>query len=108
MQTASELKSERATSVRLKRGWMERRKRAREDSASMNRLRQGVFLLEQEHDAFLVSSNLKQGYNPLKPYINLVLGALFSFISILWMVHIVVFMLFKGADGAVGGPNKIL
>ena len=56
-------------------------------------------MLEQEHEAYLVSSNLKQGYNPLKPYMSLVCGALFSLISILWIVHIIVYMLVKAADG---------
>lgn len=76
-------------------GYMQQRKRRNEDRTKLNEFKRSVFLIEEELDELLVSECMKQDYNPLTPFINLILGIFSAIVSLLWLLQIILFMLVK-------------
>ncbi len=69
-----------------------KRKEARIERQALLEFKQGVFLLEKDVDDFKACTSAYENYNPLKPYVSLFLGICSIVISIVWIVHIVVFI----------------
>ena len=65
--------------------------------AEVNKFRLLVDLLEKDLEEFQIGDpqNYRQHYNPLVPYMKLVGGALGAMLTLVWLVHIVIFMLFS-------------
>jgi len=70
----------------------DKRKEARLERQAMLEFKQGVFLLEQDVEDFKACTSDYDGYNPLKPYISLFLGICSIAISLVWIIHIVVYI----------------
>jgi LMBR1 domain-containing protein 1 len=76
-------------------GWSmdsETRKAAREEKQAILGFKQAVYLLEEDVDQFLAMSSSKDSYNPLIPYIALVLGCCAVIVSVFWFIHIVIYV----------------
>jgi len=70
----------------------EKRKEARIERQALLEFKQGVFLLEQDVEDFQACTSNYQNYNPLKPYLSLFFGICSIVISIVWVIHIVVYI----------------
>ena len=70
----------------------EKRKEARIERQALLEFKQGVFLLEQDVYDFQACTSSYENYNPLKPYISLIFGICSFVISIVWIVHIIVYI----------------
>ena len=76
-------------------GWSldsEQRKAAKEEKQAILGFKQAVYLLEEDVEQFLAMSSASDKYNPLIPYIALVLGCCSIIISIFWFIHIIVYI----------------
>ena len=71
----------------------ERRARMLSDRVDINRLTQMIFILERDVEEFMACKKLNDDYSILRPYINLFFGVIFGFISLLWLLHITIYML---------------
>ncbi|VEU45309.1 unnamed protein product [Pseudo-nitzschia multistriata] len=71
----------------------EKRKEARIERQALLEFKQGVYLLEQDVEDFKACTSDYDNYNPLRPYIALFLGICSIVISLVWMVHIAVYIL---------------
>eukprot|EP00531_Pseudo-nitzschia_arenysensis_P002168 CAMPEP_0116126996 /NCGR_PEP_ID=MMETSP0329-20121206/6615_1 /TAXON_ID=697910 /ORGANISM="Pseudo-nitzschia arenysensis, Strain B593" /LENGTH=551 /DNA_ID=CAMNT_0003621087 /DNA_START=22 /DNA_END=1677 /DNA_ORIENTATION=+ len=69
-----------------------KRKEARIERQALLEFKQGVFLLEKDVDDFKACTSAYENYNPLKPYASLFFGLCSIVISIVWIVHIVVYI----------------
>lgn len=98
IQIGSDMKQERSDWGTVKHSWNEGRKKKNEDRSNLNKFKQMVFLLENELDALLVCSNLKENYNPLTPHLNLVGGIFCLVLSLLWLLHMILYMLVEPAE----------
>merc|ERR1719223_1697027 len=74
----------------------EKRKEARIERQAMLEFKQGVFLLEQDVEDFKACTMNYENYNPLRPYVSLFLGICSIFISLAWIIHIVVYIVPPG------------
>lgn len=63
------------------------------DRQTILQFKQAVFLLENDVKEFQDASDAYQAYNPLLVYMQLVLGVYSLILSLLWVVHIVVYVL---------------
>jgi len=70
----------------------EKRKEARVERQALLEFKQGVFLLEQDVEDFKASTSNYENYNPLKPYLALFFGICSVVISLVWVIHIVVYV----------------
>lgn len=70
----------------------EKRKEARIERQALLEFKQGVFLLEQDVEDFKACTMNYENYNPLRPYISLFLGICSIVISIVWVIHIVMYI----------------
>ena len=61
----------------------------------LNRLTQMVFILERDVDEFRACKSLKDDYGVLRPYFYLIGGCVLGFVSVLWVMHMMVYMLPK-------------
>jgi len=76
-------------------GWSldsEQRKAANEEKQAILGFKQAVYLLEEDVEQFLAMSSGRDKFNPLIPYIALVLGCCSIIISIFWFIHIIVYV----------------
>jgi LMBR1 domain-containing protein 1 len=71
----------------------EKRKEARDERQAILGFKQAVFLLEKDVDDFQACHANYEDYNPLIPYIALVCGSLSFIISLMWFLHIVIYVL---------------
>ena len=80
-------------------GWMgslfdsEKRKEARDERQAILGFKQAVYLLEKDVEDFQNCHANYENYNPLIPYVAILLGCLAIVISILWFIHIIVYIL---------------
>eukprot|EP00744_Colponema_vietnamica_P002374 GILI01003739.1.p1 GENE.GILI01003739.1~~GILI01003739.1.p1 ORF type:complete len:498 (-),score=132.07 GILI01003739.1:274-1767(-) len=72
-------------------GW-DKRKKTNKYRTSYNRWQQMVFLLEKEWEILDVSFH-QLGGNPLIPWAKLLLGIIGSCLSVIWVLHILLYML---------------
>jgi LMBR1 domain-containing protein 1 len=71
----------------------EKRKEARDERQAILGFKQAVFLLEKDVEDFQACTANYENYNPLIPYIALVFGFFSSIISVMWFLHIVIYVL---------------
>lgn len=79
-----------------RRGWLETRQKNNEVRTNVNKYAQMVLLLENQHEHYLLSQQNKKDSTPLRrlwPYISLVLGCISVILSLLWILHIGLYML---------------
>lgn len=91
-----ELKADRADFFALaKHSWWSTRKRNSQDRITLNKLKQMVYLLETEIDDFELCSVKRQEYEPLV-YVGYLFAGLVALLhSVLWIVHIVLYVLIQ-------------
>ena len=70
----------------------ETRKQARTERQALLEFKQGVYLLEQDVNDFRACTNDYENYNPLKPYLSLFFGICSIVISLVWIIHICVYV----------------
>ncbi|GAX12705.1 LMBR1 domain-containing protein 1 [Fistulifera solaris] len=70
----------------------EKRKAARDERQAVLGFKQAVYLLEQDVDAFKAVTTDQDKYNPLMPYLYLMLGCFSVIISLFWFLHIIVYV----------------
>lgn len=87
------LKRERTIFNRTAPSGNEKRKRLVTDRIDVNRLTQMIFILERDVEEFQACKQVGGSYNPLIPVGKLLAGIVFGFITLLWLVHIIVYML---------------
>lgn len=68
------------------------RKAARDERQAVTGFKQAVYLLEQDVEDFQAMSANYENYNPLIPYIQLLLGICSVVISLFWFLHIIVYV----------------
>ena len=75
----------------------ERRGAQRVHRAEVNRFKLLVDLLEKDLEEFQLGDpqNYRQHYNPLVPYMKLAAGLVGVLLSVVWVLHIIIFMLFS-------------
>jgi LMBR1 domain-containing protein 1 len=73
--------------------WRARNKRKAEDRVNVNQFKQMVFILEDEMESWDASRGQNTDYNPLWPYISLLLGVICGLLTFLWFLHMVLYML---------------
>lgn len=71
----------------------EKRARFVTDRIDVNRLTQMIFILERDVEEFQACKAVGGSYNPLIPIAKLFFGVVFGFITLLWLIHIIVYML---------------
>lgn len=69
----------------------ETRKAAKEERQAILGFKQAVFLLEEDIEHFQAAAD-QQNYNPLIPYVMLLLGCCAIIISVFWFIHIVIYV----------------
>jgi LMBR1 domain-containing protein 1 len=77
----------------------EKSKRSVADQLELNRLTQMVYILERDIEEYRASKNVNQQYNPLIPIFKLALGVVCAFLSIIWITHILMYMLISPPKG---------
>ena len=75
--------------------WRENRKKKIADRQSVNKFKQMVFILENDFESWEISRGMQKDYNPLIPYVSLFFGILSGIITLLWVLHIILYMLVK-------------
>lgn len=68
------------------------RKAARDERQAILGFKQAVYLLEQDVEDFQAVAQNYEKYNPLIPYISLLLGCCAIIISLFWFIHIIVYV----------------
>jgi LMBR1 domain-containing protein 1 len=69
------------------------RKDARSERNTMREFKAAVFLLEQDVEDFTAASAASEKYNPLLPWLSLFFGIICSLLSLLWVIHIAIYVL---------------
>lgn len=76
-------------------GWSldgDKRKAARDENQAILGFKQAFFLLEKDVEDFQAMSSNYENYNPLIPYISLVLGVCACIMSVFWFLHIIIYV----------------
>lgn len=71
----------------------DKRKRNVADQLEVNKLVQMAYILEKDVEALQACKNFLKEYNPLIPYFKLIGGIFFGCISLLWLLHIILYIL---------------
>lgn len=85
-------------------GWFkiksrDERKEAKAEKKTLLQFKQAVYLLEQDVEDFKNCSSNYQNYNPLIPFAALLFGVIAFIVSIFWVLHIILYVIPKGANG---------
>mmetsp|Transcript_46851 Transcript_46851/g.86960 ORF Transcript_46851/g.86960 Transcript_46851/m.86960 type:complete len:470 (-) Transcript_46851:438-1847(-) len=96
-------RDERANNGGRKKGFFscssrDERKEKREEKKTLLQFKQAVYLLEQDVEDFKNCSSNYQNYNPLIPYAALLFGVIAFVVSICWVLHIILYVVPKGAN----------
>lgn len=70
----------------------ETRKNAREERQAILGFKQAVYILEEDVEQFQAIATNMKSYNPLTPYAGLLFGGCAFIISIMWFIHIAVYV----------------
>lgn len=70
----------------------ETRKAAREERQAILGFKQAVYILEEDVEQFQAVASNMESYNPLTPYAGLLFGSCAFIISIIWFIHIAVYI----------------
>ena len=76
-----------------KQGWWASRKQNAKDQIRVNKFAQMVYILESEVEELDIISGRNQAYEPLMYVFYLVMGVVAAVHSLLWVLHIVLYML---------------
>ena len=87
------LKKERAAFMNGMASNNEKRQRFMSDRIEINKLTQMVFILERDVEELRACKATNDDIRPLVPWVKLFAGIVFTFISVIWLTHIVVYML---------------
>jgi LMBR1 domain-containing protein 1 len=71
----------------------ELRKEARTERQAILEFKQAVFLLEADVEEFQACTSHYENYNPLTPYIALLMGICSVIISLFWILHILLYVM---------------
>eukprot|EP00921_Rhytidocystis_pertsovi_P002049 GHVQ01003514.1.p1 GENE.GHVQ01003514.1~~GHVQ01003514.1.p1 ORF type:complete len:609 (+),score=67.61 GHVQ01003514.1:86-1828(+) len=71
--------------------WTSQRKHRQAIKSDLNKYRQAVFVLEREYNHLNISLK-ERGENPFYSYIKLFMGIMAGVVSLMWWVHVVMFM----------------
>jgi LMBR1 domain-containing protein 1 len=71
----------------------EKRQEARGERQSLLEFKQAVYLLEKDVEDFQACTSNYENYNPLTPYIAIVVGVSSIIISAFWLIHIIVYVI---------------
>ena len=77
----------------------ENRKAAREEKQTLLQFKQAVYLLDNDVEDFKNCSVNYNKYNPLLPWFALLLGTVGFIVSLFWVLHIILYVIPKGANG---------
>jgi len=89
----TDLKNTREAAAKHKTDWRARNKNKAEDRVNANKFKQMVYVLEDEMESWEASRGQDTDYNPLWPYMALILGGFCGLLSLLWFLHIILYML---------------
>ncbi|OQR83860.1 hypothetical protein ACHHYP_14190 [Achlya hypogyna] len=93
MEVGKEIKAGQMTMPGSKLSIRERQKQARSDLIMMNKFKQAVYLLEKDVQELKLCHEDYKNYNPLVPVGKLILGAVCSVVSFLWVLQVILAML---------------
>ena len=93
IEIAQLMKKERQDFSRGSHSMFERRKRRQQDTVTLNKFKQMVYILEQDYEDLKLCYHNHKNFNPLMPYVRLALGILAAVLSILWILQIILFIL---------------
>jgi LMBR1 domain-containing protein 1 len=71
----------------------EKRKRIIADRLEMNKLNQMVYILQRDVEEMRLVKGSNDDVKVLTPYFNLIGGVISGFVSVIWLIHIIVYML---------------
>ena len=71
----------------------EKRKANANDQRTLKEFKAAVYILEKDVEDFTAASSSMEKYNPLLPYISLILGMCAAIISFVWILHICIYMI---------------
>ncbi|CAM9758325.1 unnamed protein product [Scytosiphon promiscuus] len=74
--------------------FMERRRQKKELNHVFTR---AVYLLEEDYDNLEICKDYYRKFNPLKPILWLVFGILTTIVAVVWIVHMILFMIIQPA-----------
>lgn len=79
-------------------GWFNRQARrdANEERKTLLQFKQAVYLLEKDVEDFQACSANYANYNPLIPWFSLFFGIISLLVSIVWIIHIILYILPRG------------
>jgi len=80
------------------RGWREKSRRKVADKNNVNKFKQMVFVLESDFELWEACKGQSSDYNPLHPYLCLVGGLLASALTLLWVLHICLYVIVPEPD----------
>lgn len=78
-------------------GWREKRRLQAADRQKSNRFKQMVYLIEQEAEELRECAQFSK-HNPLIPLFKLFLGSVFALLSLLWVIHMALYMFRYNAE----------
>jgi len=78
-----------------KRGYFKKRRYNNLDQKTLNRFKQAVYVLEKDVADLKLSHEKYSEYNPLIPFLRLLLGCVTALLSLLWIIQICVYVLFS-------------
>uniref|UniRef100_A0A7R9Y953 Uncharacterized protein n=1 Tax=Pinguiococcus pyrenoidosus TaxID=172671 RepID=A0A7R9Y953_9STRA len=93
IEIAQLLKKERSEFAKSGHSMWEKRKRRQQDTITINKFKQMVYILEQDYETLKLSFANHKKFNPLIPYMQLVAGVLSCVFSLLWILQIILFIL---------------
>lgn len=82
-----------ALSSGARKSWREKSKRRASDRQNVNKFKQMVFVLETDFEQWEACKGQRMEYNPLYPYFCLAGGAVSAGLSLLWILHVCLYVL---------------
>lgn len=76
-----------------KQGFWSKRKGDQTDRKTVNQFKQSVYILEEDVEELKWCHELYHKYNPLIPFGKLLCGILSSLLSLMWIIHVCIFVL---------------
>jgi LMBR1 domain-containing protein 1 len=73
----------------------EKRKIVSNDKKTLKEFKAAVYILEKDVEDFTAASATMEKYNPLAPYISLLMGIITGILSLFWVLHIVIYIIPK-------------
>ncbi|KAG5184761.1 LMBR1-like membrane protein [Tribonema minus] len=87
------LKSTRSDRKLTRGNYIAKRQAMRAESTEFKRFKQMVYILEEDYQQMVLCKEYSTKYNPLKPLFWMLVGIVSGCICVLWLIHMVVYML---------------